>query len=213
MLKRLLDILVAATALIIASPLFLILCIAIKLDSNGPILFRQRRLGLAGREFVMLKFRSMVDNAEKLEGGLFTYDDDPRVTRVGRFLRNTSLDELPQLLNIILGQMSCVGPRPPVYYELGRWDDLDDVTKRRFDVKPGVTGLAQISGRNALSWDEKIVLDNCYIDSFQKWGIFLDVSIMVRTVFKILSNEGSVELAENAKRDGQRQDLSMKDEP
>jgi len=143
----------------------------------------------------------MVVGAERMGTGLFNYSNDPRVTKVGRFLRDYSLDELPQLFNILKGDMSFVGPRPPVTYELGDYKNFDGLLKQRFIMKPGVTGLAQINGRNELSWDEKIVFDNKYITDFRRFGILLDIKILFITVFKVLRNEGSHELEKNAEKD------------
>ena len=140
----------------------------------------------------------MVENAETMGTGLFNYKDDHRVTRVGQFLRKTSLDELPQLFNILKGEMSFVGPRPPVTYELGNYNEFSDELKKRFIVKPGVTGFAQIKGRNELSWDEKIQYDLNYIESFYKWGILLDLKILITTVFVVFFMIGNNEKIENA---------------
>jgi len=129
-------------------PLWVLIAVAIKLDSRGPIFFKQERRTRNGRIFTMLKFRSMMVNAENIGTGLFSYDNDPRITRVGHFLRKTSLDELPQLLNVILGDISIVGPRPCVKYELGEYETLNKKYKKRFQVKGGITGLAQAKGRN-----------------------------------------------------------------
>lgn len=196
-LKRVFDLVFALLGLVVLLPLFLLIALAIRLDSKGPVLFLQGRLGKDGRVFRICKFRSMCDKAEFIGTGLFNYADDPRVTKVGGFLRKTSLDELPQLWNIMVGDMSFVGPRPPVTYELGDYEAFDADLKRCFSVKPGVTGLAQINGRNELSRDEKTVFDLAYIDGFSKWGLLLDARIMLVTVFKVLTMEGSHERPEN----------------
>lgn len=159
--------------------------IAIKVDSKGPVIFSQKRLTKNGRIFQMYKFRSMVVNAEKMGTGLFNYENDPRVTKVGRFLRNTSLDELPQFVNVFKGDISIVGPRPAVVYELGDYESLNRKYKKRFCVKGGITGLAQVRGRNENSWDEKVMLDNQYIDEFEKKGILLDLYILLETIAKV----------------------------
>lgn len=174
--------------IIILFPILLIISVAVRVDSKGPALFRQGRLTKNGKVFTMYKFRTMIENAEQMGTGLFNYANDFRITRVGKFLRKTSLDELPQLFNIIRGDMSIVGPRPPVTYELGDYELLSDEYKRRFTVLPGVTGLAQVSGRNELSWDEKVKYDNQYIDLFEKYGVLLDFKIIILTfvnVFKM----------------------------
>lgn len=158
----------------------------------------------------MLKFRSMVTDAEHMGTGLFSYDNDPRITKVGNFLRKTSIDELPQLINVLKGDISLVGPRPCVKYELGDFETLNKKYKKRFQVKGGITGLAQAKGRNENSWDEKVTLDNEYIDRFKTEGFLLDLKILWWTlegVFKSkninetkiddnLSDEAAAELSD-----------------
>ena len=187
------DILICMIAMIFLLPVWLILAIAIKCDSEGPVFFAQERRTKNGRIFKMYKFRSMVVNAEKMEAGLFSFADDPRVTKVGKFIRDTSLDELPQLWNVIKGDISLVGPRPCVTYELGDFETLNRKYKKRFEVKGGITGLAQIKGRNDNSWDEKITYDNLYIDQFKKQGVWLDVKILVGTVIGVFQRKNICE--------------------
>lgn len=187
--KRFFDILICSVALIVLLPLWLVIAIAVKCDSKGPVLFAQERRTKGGRLFRMYKFRSMVVNAESMGAGLFNYKDDPRVTKVGRFLRNSSLDELPQLWNVLKGDLSLVGPRPCVSYELGDFDTLNKKYKKRFEVRGGITGLAQIKGRNENSWDEKVTYDNAYIDQFKKQGLWLDVKILIGTVAKVFKRQ------------------------
>lgn len=134
----------------------------------------------------MYKFRSMIVNAEQMGTGLFNYENDSRVTKVGRKLRDSSLDELPQLINIFKGEMSVVGPRPCVTYELGDFDTLNKKYKKRFQVKAGLTGLAQIKGRNDISWDEKVTYDNEYVDMFNKYGFLADIKIGIESFLKLL---------------------------
>jgi lipopolysaccharide/colanic/teichoic acid biosynthesis glycosyltransferase len=196
LIKRVFDILLSFIAIILLSPLLFILTIAIKVDSRGPALFRQGRLNKYGKVFTIYKFRTMVENAEQMGTGLFNYADDFRVTNVGKYLRKTSLDELPQLFNIIKGDMSIVGPRPPVTYELGEYEDLSDEYKRRFTVLPGITGLAQVCGRNEISWDEKVKYDNHYIDLFKKYGVLLDFKIIFLTVFSVFKMKDIYEVKE-----------------
>ena len=184
-IKRIFDILLSLFGLIISFPIWVIAGIAIKLDSKGPILFKQKRRTKNGKIFNIYKFRTMITNAEKMGTGLFNYKDDPRVTKVGRFLRDTSLDEVPQLINIFLGQMSFVGPRPCVENELGDFDTLNKKYKKRFEVKAGLTGLAQVKGRNDITWDDKVVYDNEYVDKFKKYGIIYDFKIVIETVLKV----------------------------
>ena len=142
----------------------------------------------------MLKFRSMVVNAENMGAGLFNYEDDPRVTKVGRILRDTSIDELPQLFNILKGDMSVIGPRPCVTYELGEFETLNSKYRKRFQMKAGLTGLAQVKGRNNISWDEKVVYDNEYIEKFAKIGILIDIQILFESVIKVFHRENIYEM-------------------
>lgn len=200
-LKRVFDLIFGIIGLILVLPILLFVAIAIKIDSKGSIFFKQARLGKHKKPYMIYKFRSMIENAENMGTGIFNMKNDSRVTKVGQFLRNSSIDELPQFINIIKGDMSFVGPRPPVTYELGDLDNLPKEFEDRFRVKPGVTGLAQITGRNELSWDEKVIYDNKYIDSFYKWGILLDIKIILLTILKVLKNEGSHEIPENVEKD------------
>lgn len=188
-LKRFLDIVISFMAFIILIPLWLAVAVAIKCDSKGPVLFTQERRTKNGHIFNMYKFRSMIMNAERMGAGLFNYENDPRVTRIGRFIRNTSIDELPQLLNVLKGDLSLVGPRPCVSYELGDYDTLNKKYKKRFEVRGGITGLAQIRGRNDNSWEEKVKYDNFYIDEFKKQGVWLDLKILAGTVAKVLQRQ------------------------
>ena len=184
-IKRFFDIVLSAVALIVLFPVFLIISIAVKVDSKGPIFFCQERLTKNGKRFMMLKFRSMVINAEKMGTGLFNYENDSRVTKVGRWLRNSSFDELPQLINVLFGEMAIVGPRPPVTYELGDYDTLNSRYKKRFVVKAGITGLAQVKGRNAAGWDKKVNYDNQYIDLFRRYGVLIDIKILYNTIINV----------------------------
>lgn len=194
-LKRIFDLTVAIPILALLWPLLLLISVLIKLESPGPVLFIQDRIGKNGAVFRMYKFRTMVVNAEKTGTGLCSYAGDPRVTNVGKYLRALSLDELPQLLNVLMGSMSIVGPRPAVTYELGDYAMLSDHVKTRFRVKPGITGLAQVSGRNGLDWSQKIILDNMYVERFARLGIFEDFVIAIRTVWVILSMRNVIEQA------------------
>lgn len=185
LIKRLFDICSSACAIVVLLPIWIIVGIWIKCDSKGPILFKQGRRTKDGRVFKMWKYRSMVVNAESMGSGLFSYDNDPRITKSGAIIRKTSIDELPQLFNVLKGDISVVGPRPCVTYELGDFDTLNKKYKKRFQMKGGITGLAQCKGRNENSWDEKVTLDNEYIDRFKKEGFWLDVKIMWWTVAKV----------------------------
>jgi exopolysaccharide biosynthesis polyprenyl glycosylphosphotransferase len=193
-LKRMMDIAGSVIGLVVLAPLLFMLAIAIKLDSRGPVLFRQPRIGCRGQRFWMLKFRSMVDGADQLkdtvrelneaQGGLFKITDDPRVTRVGRFLRRTSLDELPQLLSVLNGDMSLVGPRPLVEDE----DVLiEGWRRRRLAVKPGMTGQWQIFGSSRIPMNEMVKIDYMY---GANWSLWLDLKILVRTIPYMLSRRG-----------------------
>ena len=194
--KTLVDRLLTLLAVVVAVPVLAVIALAIHLDSPGPVLFRQKRVGARGEEFEMLKFRTMCVDAEaklpmlqaRADAGnrvLFKMKDDPRVTRVGRLLRRFSLDELPQLINVIRGEMSLVGPRPPLMREVENYE-ADAV--RRLRVKPGLTGLWQVSGRSDLSWDESLRLDLWYVDN---WSLVLDLQILTRTVRAVLHGSGA----------------------
>ena len=175
----------------------IIIPIVIKIESKGPVIFKQKRLGKGGKEFDIYKFRTMVVNAEIMGAGLFNYKNDPRVTKVGRILRSTSMDELPQLWNVIKGDLSIVGPRPSVVYELGEFETLNKKYKKRFEFRGGITGLAQIEGRNENNWDEKVSFDNQYIDEFKKQGIWLDIKIILGTVIKVFKRQDIFEEKED----------------
>lgn len=193
MIKRGLDFFLALAAFLFFLPVGVFICALIKIESKGSCFFCQRRLGLHGNVFTMFKFRTMREGSEHLGTGLFSYQSDPRVTKVGAILRDFSLDELPQLINVIMGSMSLVGPRPPVTYELGSYEDIPERWKKRFTVKPGITGLAQVSGRNDLSWPEKVERDLLYVDLQKEHGVWIDISIILRTVLVVLSRSNVVE--------------------
>lgn len=181
--KRVIDFVFALSMLIVFSPFMLIIAVTIKLDSKGPIVFKQKRLGKGGKEFWMYKFRTMVVNAET--GGVYSDNKDPRITKVGTFLRKTSLDELPQCVNILKGDMSLIGFRPPLTYHPWGWTEYTTEQKRMFEVRPGITGWAQVNGRKAIEWNHRIELNVWYIDNVSLW---LDLKIMWFTVWKVLSN-------------------------
>ena len=189
LIKRMFDLLSSAIAIVILLPLWIVVALLIKKDSSGPVFFQQGRRTKNGRVFNMLKFRSMVVNAEQMGAGLFNYENDPRVTKIGRVLRDTSLDELPQLFNIFRGDMSVVGPRPCVTYELGDFETLNQRYKKRFEMKAGLTGLAQVMGRNDISWDAKVEYDNLYIDEFKRIGVLIDTKILFASVRKVFKKE------------------------
>jgi exopolysaccharide biosynthesis polyprenyl glycosylphosphotransferase len=195
LLKRLLDLTGAIVGIIVLSPIMLATVLAIKITDPGPIIFSQVRSGRSGRKFRMHKFRSMVVNAEKLkkeleklnemDGPVFKIKHDPRITRVGRFIRKTSIDELPQLFNVLVGEMSLVGPRPPLPSEVAQYQPWQ---RRRLSVKPGITGPWQVSGRNEISFDEWMRMDLEYIDN---WSIWLDLRIIFMTIPVVLIHKGA----------------------
>jgi len=193
--KRALDVALSALALVVLAPLFLAVTLAIRLDSPGPVFFRQRRVGMNGREFTLLKFRSMYRDAQarldalrsrnEVSGPVFKMKDDPRVTRVGRLLRRTSIDELPQFWNVLRGEMSVVGPRPPIPAEVQQYERRH---LRRLSVKPGITCTWQVSGRSAIGFDRWMELDLSYIDN---WSLWHDVKILARTIPAVLTGRGA----------------------
>jgi lipopolysaccharide/colanic/teichoic acid biosynthesis glycosyltransferase len=173
--RRAFDLVVAAVSLAIATPLLALSALAIKLGDRGPVLYRQRRVGFRGREFDLLKLRTMVVDAEKQGAGFAVNRGDPRITRVGRSLRRLSLDELPQLWNVLRGEMSLIGPRPTLAYQVEQYTPRQ---RQRLDVKPGLTGWAQIHGRAQLPWDDRIELDVWYVEHRSLW---VDLKILART--------------------------------
>ena len=187
-IKRAADFLFSGLGIILLSPLLLVIALWIKLSSKGPVFFLQERLGYKGKPFKIIKFRSMVVNAEHIGDGIYINEkSDNRITKVGRFLRSTSLDELPQLFNVFVGDMSLVGPRPPVtYHPYDGYENYPDWAKKRFEMKPGMTGLVQVKMRNESSWDERIVVDNQYVDNF---SVLFDLKILLQTVMIVLKHE------------------------
>lgn len=186
--KRIIDILGSLFGIILTAPILITIAVAIKISSPGSIFFKQKRLGLNGEVFEIIKFRTMVENAEKLGDGLTVKSNsDNRITNVGKFLRANSLDELPQLFNVIKGEMSLVGPRPPVtYFPYENYVGYPEWAKKRFTLRPGVTGLAQVTVRNSVSWDERIILDNKYVDKFT---VFYDLRLILLTIKKLFKSE------------------------
>ncbi|HLR21437.1 MAG TPA: sugar transferase [Tissierellaceae bacterium] len=187
-IKRIIDFLGSLIGVVIISPILLIIALAIRFTSKGPVLFKQERLGLHGKTFKILKFRTMIENAENIGDGLTVKNEsDQRITNIGKILRKTSLDELPQLFNVIKGEMSLVGPRPPVtYHPYDGYDNYPKWAKKRFEMKPGVTGLTQVTVRNSVEWDERIVVDNEYIDNFDIW---FDIKLLFMTILRIFKSE------------------------
>jgi exopolysaccharide biosynthesis polyprenyl glycosylphosphotransferase len=196
LVKRILDLVISFTLLVVLAPLFLAVAALIKLTSDGPVFFRQERMGVNKRRFIIYKFRTMVPNAEEMLGALedlnevtgpvFKIMDDPRITSIGKFLRRTSIDELPQLFNILKGDMSLVGPRPlPVRDYQGFNQDWQ---RRRFTVRPGITCLWQVNGRSAIPFEQWMRLDLQYMD---EWSLWLDLKILARTIPAVLRGSGA----------------------
>jgi exopolysaccharide biosynthesis polyprenyl glycosylphosphotransferase len=194
--KRIIDILISAAGLLILSPIFLIISAAIKFTSSGPIFYRWNVVGLNKKKFTSYKFRTMVANADELKkklmlknemnGAAFKMKDDPRITKVGRFLRKFSLDELPQLYSVFKGDMSLVGPRPPLVTEV---PDFKNWHRRKLSVKPGITCLWQCSGRNHIKdFDDWVKMDLQYID---QWSLWLDIKILLKTIPAVLTGKGA----------------------
>lgn len=193
--KRLFDITISMIGLIITSPILLITAIAIKLESPGPIIFKQERLGLNGKVFKIYKFRSMCVDAEK--GGVYEKKGDPRVTKVGKFIRKTSIDEFPQFANILKGEMSLIGPRPALTYHPWPYNEYTEEQKRMFHVRPGVTGWAQVNGRKEVEWPTRIELNVEYVD---KMSLYFDLMIFFKTIFKVLRMEDNLNVKETASK-------------
>lgn len=183
--KRFLDVTASFLGLVLLSPLMLAVSILIKIDSRGPVIFRQKRIGRNGKVFEIYKFRSMCVGAEKTGSGVYSGKGDARVTKIGKILRATSIDELPQLLNILKGEMSFVGPRPPLTYHPWKYEEYTDFQKRMFEVRPGITGWAQVNGRKDVEWHKRIELNVWYVDHM---SLLLDIKIMFMTAFKVLTN-------------------------
>lgn len=190
--KRICEIVLSLMALIILSPLLAVTALAIKLDSKGPVIFKQERLGKDAKVFMIYKFRSMCQNAESQGTGQYSFAGDPRVTKVGKIIRATSIDELPQLINVLKGEMSFVGPRPPLTYHPWELSEYTDYQLRMFEVRPGITGWAQVNGRKEVEWHERIKKNIYYVDNCSLW---LDIKILFMTVVKVLKNEDNVTVA------------------
>lgn len=199
--KRTFDIILALMILIFLSPVFLIVALLVRLDSKGPVIFKQQRLGLNGKVFNLYKFRSMCVGAEK--GGVYSDDKDTRITKVGNILRKTSLDELPQAVNVLKGDMSFIGPRPPLTYHPWPLENYTEAQLRMFEVRPGITGWAQVNGRKAVEWNKRIELNVWYVDNM---SLILDLKIFFKTIFKVIKNSdneniGATVVTANAKEE------------
>lgn len=193
-IKRLIDVILSVLAIIVLSWLYLIIAILIKCTSKGPVLFKQDRIGKDGKVYQIYKFRSMKVGAEK--SGVYSDNKDPRVTGIGRFIRATSIDELPQLFNILKGDMALIGPRPPLTYHPWKWEEYSDFQKRMFEVRPGITGWAQTHGRKDVEWNKRIELNVWYVDHV---SFGLDFKIFWLTIFKILTNADNENKGETVK--------------
>jgi lipopolysaccharide/colanic/teichoic acid biosynthesis glycosyltransferase len=182
--NRALDLAIAGVLLVVTAPLLGLAALAIKLESRGPVFYRQRRIGKDGRPFELLKLRTMVPGAESMGAGIYVLEGDPRITRVGRLLRRFSLDELPNLVNVLRGELAIVGPRPTVQEQVDRYTERQ---RRRLEVKPGITGWAQIKGRTSLPWPERIELDVWYVEHR---SLRLDLEILARTARLLATGRG-----------------------
>jgi lipopolysaccharide/colanic/teichoic acid biosynthesis glycosyltransferase len=182
--NRALDLALAAALLVVTAPLLALAALAIRLESRGPVFYSQRRVGKDGRPFELLKLRTMVPGAESMGAGIYVLEGDPRITRVGRLLRRFSLDELPNLVNVVRGDLAIVGPRPTVQEQVDRYTERQ---RRRLEVKPGITGWAQINGRTSLPWPERIELDVWYVEHR---SLRLDLRILARTARMLATGHG-----------------------
>ena len=196
-IKRAMDVFFSAILLILGAIPLLIVAIIVKLESEGPALFKQERLGMNGKVFRIYKFRSMVVGAEKQGSGVYSGKNDARVTKVGKIIRATSIDELPQLINILKGEMSFIGPRPALTYHPWPLEEYTDEQKKMFAVRPGVTGWAQVNGRKEVEWPRRIEMNVWYVENM---SFLLDLKIFFKTIFKVFTNADNVNSTETAKR-------------
>ena len=197
-IKRLFDILIGACVLVVLSPILLLTAILIKLESPGPVIFKQQRIGYKRKLFNIYKFRSMVQNAERTGSGVYSDHTDPRVTKIGRIIRATSIDELPQAWNMVRGDMSLIGPRPPLTYHPWPLEEYTQEQLHMFDARPGITGWAQINGRKNVEWHKRIELNNWYVDHL---SFLLDCRIVFQTIFKVLTNADNENKGSTVKKD------------
>lgn len=191
-IKRLLDIVISLLVIVILSPVCLVTAIAIKVTSPGSVIFKQRRIGLGGKEFNIYKFRSMTQNAEHTGSGVYSGKGDTRVTKIGRIIRATSIDELPQAVNMLKGDMSLIGPRPPLTYHPWSIGKYTQEQRRMFEVRPGITGWAQVHGRKDVEWNKRIDLNVWYVDHV---SFLLDVKIFFMTILKVATNADNENIA------------------
>ena len=196
-IKRIIDIIIALLVLIIGAIPMLIVAMLIKLESPGPVLFKQERIGRGGKVFKIIKFRAMCVNAEHTGSGVYSGKGDARVTKVGRVIRATSIDELPQFINVLKGEMSLIGPRPPLTYHPWPIEEYTKEQLRMFDVRPGLTGWAQVNGRKEVEWHKRIELNVWYVDHV---SFGLDFKIFFMTIFKIFTNADNANTGETVKK-------------
>ncbi|SDJ26721.1 sugar transferase [Salimicrobium halophilum] len=189
--KRLSDVVISGLLLLLLLPFLLVVAVAIKIESKGPVFFKQQRLGLHGQPFTMYKFRSMCVDAEKQ--GVYESSNDPRVTRVGKIIRRTSVDELPQCFNILKGDMSLIGPRPTLLYHPWSYEEYSEEQKKRFLVRPGITGWAQVNGRKNVLWEERIRYDVAYAEHL---SLIFDSKIVFRTLLQVLFMKNNINVKE-----------------
>ena len=195
--KRIIDIIIALLVLIVGAIPMLIVALLIKIESPGPVLFKQERIGRGAKVFKIIKFRSMCVNAEHTGSGVYSGKGDARVTKVGRVIRATSIDELPQFINVLKGEMSLIGPRPPLTYHPWPIEEYTDEQLRMFDVRPGLTGWAQVNGRKDVEWHKRIELNVWYVDHI---SFGLDFKIFFMTIFKIFTNADNANTGETVKK-------------
>lgn len=196
--KRIIDIVVSLFGLIVSLPILLLVSLVIKLESKGPVFFKQERLGKNGISFKIYKFRSMYVGAEKQGTGVYSGKNDIRVTKVGKIIRATSIDELPQFINILKGDMSLIGPRPTLTYHPWEFEEYTHEQRRMFDVRPGVTGWAQINGRKDVEWNKRIELNIWYVNNL---SFLLDMRIFLKTIFKVIMMKDNVNKSETRKKE------------
>ena len=203
--KRLIDVILSIIGIVVLSPIYLITALLIKVESNGPIIFKQERLGKDGEIFKIYKFRSMCVGAEKKGSGVYSGKNDSRVTKVGKIIRATSIDELPQFFNILKGDMSIIGPRPALTYHPWKYEEYTEKQKHMFDVRPGITGWAQVNGRKEVAWPKRIELNAWYVDNI---SFLLDLKIFFMTIFKVFTNADN----ENTTKTASTANTIVKDE-
>lgn len=192
--KRFFDVIFSLIGLLLVSPVLILAAIAIKLESKGPVIFKQERMGKNARLFKILKLRSMSVGAEK--GGVYTTKNDARVTKVGKFIRNTSIDEFPQFINILKGDMSVIGPRPTLTYHPWKYEEYTEEQIKRFQVRPGVTGWAQVNGRNTVQWDQRLKYDVEYVENL---SLAFDIKIFFKTLVNVIAMKNIANVGETAK--------------